>query len=107
MTELWQWRHGYFQSELYDSEDVALFWADRATTGAHDDGIAVRSLMASDWHRRNVDGWMDPEPEPEPKPDLAEAMLAWADQMEAESSTIGHILAIEVRNRVNNFKEGK
>jgi hypothetical protein len=48
---------------------------------------------------------MDPEPEPEP--DLATVMLEWADQMEAESPGLGGILAMEVRNRINNFKTGR
>lgn len=36
---------------------------------------------------------------------LAAAMLLWADQMEAESSTVGRLLAAEVRNRVTQHTE--
>ena len=105
MTEHWQWKHGNYISDPYATESAALYWADRATTGAHDDGIAVRKITAGPWRRRNVDGWMDPEPEPEP--DLASVLLDWADQMEAESPTVCRMLAIELRNRINNFREGK
>jgi hypothetical protein len=39
------------------------------------------------------------------RPDLADTLLAWADQMEAESPTVGRMLAIELRSRINNFKD--
>jgi isopenicillin N synthase-like dioxygenase len=107
MIENWQWKHGTYESDPFESLDAAVYWADRATTGADDDGIAVRRVLVEDWRRLNSQGWMDPEPEPEPEPDLADTLLAWADQMEAESPTVGRMLAMELRNRINTFKEEK
>lgn len=36
---------------------------------------------------------------------LAAGMLAWADQMEAESTTVGRLLAMEVRSKVAQYTE--
>lgn len=100
MKQLWQWRNQDFESDLFETEDQALLWAERALAGDHGADVAVRRLDAHDWRTVAPGGYVDTPPPP--KPDLAVVLLAWADQMEKESSTsLGLLLATELRNRIH------
>lgn len=57
----YQWKHGAYESDLYDTEEQALFWAQRATTGADDDGIAVRPVHLGQWRALNYKGYIEQE----------------------------------------------
>lgn len=58
-NEFWQWKNGSFLSDLHETEEEALYWAERATTGGSDDDIAVRSLYAAPWREVIPGGYAD------------------------------------------------